>query len=88
MSFKTYFVGRSPRESVVIDHPSVSRKHCELTVSGDHCMVVDAGSSGGTFYRKDGQWKRISSHALSIDNELKIGGVSATLRQLINKGKK
>ena len=44
---KTYVLGRTPECDVVLDDPSVSRRHALLTVSG-RITVEDLGSTNGT----------------------------------------
>ena len=45
----TIRVGREDSVDVVIDNPSVSRKHAEIRQEGDGWVVEDLGSSNGTF---------------------------------------
>lgn len=42
-------VGADPGCEVVIDHPSISRQHAVLVVSGDRLQIADVGSTNGTF---------------------------------------
>ncbi|MGQ9525238.1 MAG: FHA domain-containing protein [Armatimonadota bacterium] len=49
----THLVGRSDEAQVLIDHPSVSRRHAMLTVDEDSVLVEDLGSTNGT--RVDGR---------------------------------
>ena len=44
-----YKIGRAPGCAVVIDAPSVSREHAQLTVSRDDLRLTDLGSKNGTF---------------------------------------
>lgn len=47
----TLTIGRLPGCDLVLENPTVSRRHAELRWSEDerHCTVRDLGSSGGTF---------------------------------------
>lgn len=47
----TLSIGRLPGCDLVLENPTVSRRHAELRWSEDerHCTVKDLGSSGGTF---------------------------------------
>lgn len=47
----TFSVGRQPDSDVVVDDPSVSKRHAELRWDPFHrqCVVVDLGSTNGTF---------------------------------------
>ena len=42
-------VGRSRTADVPLNHPLVSRQHCELSEEAGHLMVRDLGSLNGTF---------------------------------------
>jgi pSer/pThr/pTyr-binding forkhead associated (FHA) protein len=43
------FVGRTLNNDFVVEHPSVSKRHAQITaVNGNH-VVTDLGSSNGTF---------------------------------------
>ena len=42
-------IGRSHDNAVIVDDPRVSRHHAELRVIGDHFVLFDLRSSGGTF---------------------------------------
>lgn len=48
---ETLSIGRLPGCDLVLENPTVSRRHAELRWSADarHCTVKDLGSSGGTF---------------------------------------
>lgn len=46
-------IGRSDDNTVAINNPSVSGKHCKLTVNGDQVTLKDLGSTNGT--RVNGQ---------------------------------
>lgn len=43
------YVGRADTNRVVIDHPSISRRHARLTIESGRLMVEDLGSANGTF---------------------------------------
>ena len=42
-------IGRDHENDIVINHPEVSRKHCQLTFANGNCAVQDLGSLNGTF---------------------------------------
>lgn len=42
-------LGRDPRNSIVIDHPQVSRRHARLIQRGDTWIIEDLDSTNGTF---------------------------------------
>ncbi|MFG0291764.1 MAG: FHA domain-containing protein [Phycisphaerales bacterium JB065] len=72
----THIVGRTPDAGVRIPLPSVSRRHCELTVEGSDLRVRDLGSSNGTFQN----YKQIEEATLAPGDVLGIGGVLLTVQ--------
>jgi len=48
---ESIIVGREDGADVVIDNPSVSRRHAEIRLGDDGWEVQDLGSSNGTFIR-------------------------------------
>ena len=67
----TTTVGRHHSSDVVIDDPSVSRRHAEITYSGDGYFVSDMGSKNGTFVNQDNIGK--SQHSLVDGDEITFG---------------
>jgi predicted Zn finger-like uncharacterized protein len=61
-------LGRTGADIVVAD-PEVSRRHCAIEVSGPRALLVDLGTTNGTFV--DGQ--KIKSHELQHLSEFRIG---------------
>ena len=45
----TYLVGRSPKAHIVINAPTISRRHAKLICHGDSLLVEDLRSRHGTF---------------------------------------
>jgi pSer/pThr/pTyr-binding forkhead associated (FHA) protein len=43
------YVGRMPECGIVLDHPTVSRRHCRIDVSPEGVRVTDVGSINGTW---------------------------------------
>lgn len=41
-------IGRSAGNTIVIDNPTVSGKHCVITFDGETCRLKDLGSTNGT----------------------------------------
>jgi FHA domain-containing protein len=67
-------VGRSPDNDLVIDDPSVSRKHARIMIEGDRASINDANSNGGTYIGS----RRVSSMTpsrLFEDQAARIGQV-------------
>jgi hypothetical protein len=45
----TSSVGRGPDNDFSLDHPTLSGRHCEITLQGEQIRVRDLGSTNGTF---------------------------------------
>ncbi|MEE8201759.1 MAG: FHA domain-containing protein, partial [Candidatus Acidoferrales bacterium] len=57
---------------IVVEDPEISRKHCALEVHGNSALLVDLGSTNGTFI--EGQ--RIETHELEHLAEFRIGATT------------
>jgi pSer/pThr/pTyr-binding forkhead associated (FHA) protein len=64
-------IGRSAENNLVIDDPSVSRAHVTIERTGEHYVIYDCGSSGGTYVNR----KKISSLELNSGDIISIAGV-------------
>jgi pSer/pThr/pTyr-binding forkhead associated (FHA) protein len=62
-------VGRSVENDIVLDDPSLSRKHAKLHHVGNTLEVEDLGSSNGTFVNG----RRVGRGALKPNDELRFG---------------
>jgi ABC-type multidrug transport system ATPase subunit/pSer/pThr/pTyr-binding forkhead associated (FHA) protein len=62
-------IGRDPSCDVVIAHPVVSKKHCEIVKQDGKCFVVDMGSVNGTFVNGI----RVKRHELQELDRVVIG---------------
>ncbi len=71
-----HIVGRTDDAGVRIPLPSVSRRHCELTVEGSNLSVRDLGSSNGTFQN----YTQITEATLAPGDVLGIGGCLLTVQ--------
>ncbi|MBI4466712.1 MAG: zinc-ribbon domain-containing protein [Acidobacteria bacterium] len=54
---------------IVVDDPEVSRKHCAVEVRGTTALLVDLGSTNGTFVNEN----RVETHELEHLSEFRIG---------------
>ena len=68
-------VGRERDATIVIDHPTVSRRHFEITVREDGTFAADLGSSSGLFVNG----VRVGHIRLKVGDELRAGLVLLTL---------
>lgn len=65
-------VGRDPSCDVCIEHHSVSRKHCNFSISFDGALMVkDAGSMNGTYVED----RKVDQTALMPGQVLQIGAL-------------
>ncbi|WP_066552255.1 TIR domain-containing protein [Croceicoccus bisphenolivorans] len=65
-------IGRAAPADVVLDHPGVSRNHCEIALLNGELMVTDLDSTNGTYIDDE----RISGTApIAVGSVLQVGGV-------------
>lgn len=67
-------VGRQAGVTLLIDHPSVSRRHAEISFANDHFLLSDLGSSNGTFVN-DERLSKDRPRALEAGQRLRFGKV-------------
>lgn len=60
---------------IVIDDPEVSRRHCALEVHLGTAMLVDLGSTNGTFVNDE----RVETHELEHLSEFRLGNTTLML---------
>jgi len=68
-------IGRSPANEVVIEDPDVSRVHCVLETRGTAGLLVDLGSSNGTFVDE----QKITESRLENLSEFRVGRTTLML---------
>lgn len=79
-------VGRSKTASIVLDDKSVSRVHAELVRNDDgRYRVIDRQSSYGTYIQRQGEWKRIESATVALDDPIMLGRHETTVRMLLDR---
>lgn len=80
-------IGREETCDVVIDDPSVSRRHCAVHLEGAGFVIEDLGSRNGT--ELDGvKLKPGTRVALKAGSELTIGNVPCTVKEAMVPAKK
>ena len=67
----TITIGRDDGKSLVIDHLSVSLRHAELVRKGKLWVVIDLGSSNGTFV----EGRKVQENALKPGFTVEFGQV-------------
>lgn len=65
-------IGRGRQATLVLPHPLVSRKHCEIGECGGYLFVRDLGSMNGTFVDR----RRVERAVLMPGALLTLGNVS------------
>lgn len=66
---RTLTIGRSGECDVIVRDILLSRRHCQVELSGNHWVVVDLGSKNGTRRGK----QRVSRHRLADGDILTLG---------------
>ena len=64
--------GRSSDNDFQIEHPTISARHCEITLAQDKVLVRDCGSTNGTFLDQ----QPISEASLEAGQTLSLGDVA------------
>ena len=80
---KTYCIGRDERQDIVLNEPTVSRKHMELVVtqSGKY-YVTDCGSSHGTRVAVNSEWKEVTQGFIEVGDTLLVGRHQVTMTEI------
>jgi DNA-binding SARP family transcriptional activator len=65
-------LGRSPECTIRMDDPEASRVHAEIVTVVDTFMVIDRGSTNGTFVNGE----PVTRHVLADGDEISIGSVT------------
>lgn len=68
-------LGRSPKNDLQLDHPTVSGSHCEIILSADGMVVRDLGSTNGTYINQE----QITEQAIENGSVLHVGEVEIEL---------
>lgn len=76
-------VGRDEEMDVIIDNPSVSRRHAEIRQEGEGWVVEDLGSSNGTYM---GGKKLDSAHPLAVGDEIGMGKFFIVFGKVVGEG--
>jgi len=63
--------GRGPDNDFALDDPSVSGTHCQVVVEGDQVVIIDLGSTNGTFVNRT----RVRQAVLQPGQTIHLGGL-------------
>src|SRR5436189_5476496 len=69
-------IGRETTCDVRIPVPTVSQKHCRITLEGEALRLIDLDSTNGTFHNGN----RVKEAQLSAEDKLTIGPVTFVIR--------
>jgi DNA-binding winged helix-turn-helix (wHTH) protein len=72
-----HVVGRDPTADVVIDAPSVSRRHARIQIGGDKVLLEDLGSKNGSYV---GERRVTGTVSLADRDDLRIGLIPIQVR--------
>jgi pSer/pThr/pTyr-binding forkhead associated (FHA) protein len=72
-------LGRGGESAVFIEHPSVSREHCQIVVTAAGAELRDLGSSNGTFV----EGARVGTARLSHCHNIRLGEVALRFEEEI-----
>jgi DNA-binding winged helix-turn-helix (wHTH) protein len=70
-------IGRSGDRVIVLDSPTISREHAQLSISGDRATVADLGSKNGTWI---GTKPVTGAVPVNDGDELRLGSVVVVVR--------
>jgi len=76
-------VGRDDGADVLIDNPSVSRRHAEIRLGDDGWVVEDLGSSNGTFLKGA---KIEGPQSIGLGDEIGLGKFSIVFGKALGEG--
>ncbi len=82
---KTTTLGRAPGNTIVLDHPTVSRQHATIKLEGGEFRLYDLGSANGTFVgdQASGAGKRLREPVTLVDGMLvRFGELEFTFKRV------
>ena len=71
-------LGRSPKNDLQLDHPTVSSAHCEITVSAEGISLRDLGSTNGTYINQE----QVTEGALELGTTFHVGEVEIEIEPI------
>lgn len=75
---ESMIVGRSPESDLIVPHPSISRKHCQVEVIENTLFIKDLNSSNGTFINGVRLIPE-EKHVIKAGDKLMIGKLDAQI---------
>jgi hypothetical protein len=80
---ESIIVGREEGADVLIDNPSVSRRHAEIRLTDDGWVVEDLGSSNGTYI---GGQRIEAPYSIGLGDEIGFGKFSIVFGKALGEG--
>jgi pSer/pThr/pTyr-binding forkhead associated (FHA) protein len=77
-----YLIGTDPTCDIILNDPTISRRHCEIQFAPTGCLLRDLGSTNGTFVFG----VRISEVSLDYRAEFRLGQTSLVFRSMKDTG--
>lgn len=74
-------IGRLQSVEIMLDHPSVSRRHAEILLSPEGWVIQDLGSSNGT-YLNDARVGR-APHRIRLGDGIRCGDILMRVQELV-----
>jgi len=75
--------GREPSCDMVLDDAGLSRLHAQIELAEDGLVSInDAGSSNGTFVKRNDSWIRVRRVTLCIGDQIRFGDIEVPLERL------
>ncbi len=79
-----HVIGRQEDCDVVVQDPSVSRRHAEAEENGmGEIRVTDLGSANGTYVLEGGRWVQVETTTVNARTPIRLGDMETTLERLI-----
>lgn len=83
-----FTIGRDPACRIVIEEKSVSRWHGKIEPKADGTYLIsDSNSSGGSYVRVKGGWRRFVRAKVRAEDEVRLGEYVTTVGNLLKTAK-
>jgi len=83
-----FTIGRDPACRIVIEDKTVSRWHGKIEPQGEGLYLIsDTDSSGGSYVRVKGGWRRFVRAKVRAEDEVRLGEYVTTIEKLMKEAK-
>lgn len=76
-------IGRSSRNDIVLDNPTVSREHATIEVGEGRIVITDLGSKSGTYLAVGDKLQRATYHEVREEDFVLFGNERRCVGDLI-----